>query len=143
MFAYWLAVSYSAGAAEIQSLNLNIKRGKDIISNADLKPGEVIHVDLNENSTMSVNLVTTFIKAPRNHVIVMECGAHSISFPMNYKNGRLSFEFTPQRLSKLYKYSGLYNLKLMVADKSLEKPLFLNVAKVNFIADGREDNLEL
>ena len=131
-----LAASCFCGSTALSSLSLQVVHGSDIVYQAKLNLGEKTAFDLNENHTLRVQLETRFESAPKSHVIVFEQGTHSVSFPFNFRQGQMTFAFAPSKLKKLYKHGGPYSLRLMVADPSMEHPVFWTVADVNYITEN-------
>lgn len=134
MFLWLVAGAFAQ--AKISSVSLNVLNKSQLLFSETLKPKESTTFELNENFTLKVEVKTTFKKAPKSHVIVMECGQYSVSYPMTFRDTKLSFNFLPNKLARLYKHSEKYNLRMMIADPSLDAPLFWDLAKVDFIANG-------
>ena len=120
----------------IEALSLKIQEGSLVVQSKELQIGESTTFDLTENQTLSLKLQTQFKSTPKSQVCVLELGVHSVTSLFNFRNGYLTLAFTPKKLSKLYKHSGVYDLKLMINDKVLNSPFFWNIAKVNFIANN-------
>ena len=133
---FWLAASSFCATAQLSSLQLDVTDQTETVFTTQLKPGETAKLDLNENHTFKLDLATTFLAAPKSHVVVFEAGAHSVSFPMSFRQGHLSIVFTPLKLRRLYKHPGLYNVRVMVADPAMERPMFWHVAVVNYITEN-------
>lgn len=125
-----------APAARIGELTMKVHTGSTVAELRTLKAGETAELDLSENQTLSLALETNFAAAPKNSVAVLESGAHAVTSPFNYRSGSLTLAFTPTKLRRLYKHSGMYDLRLMVSDSAMDAPLFWSVAKVNFIANN-------
>ena len=142
MFVWLIAPSLCASAA-VSSLSLQVKGASETEFSAQLKPGESTAFDLNENHTLQIEIATTFLAAPKSHVVSLEAGSHSVSFPFAFRQGKLSITFTQAKLKRLYKHAGVYNLRVMVADPLLARPLFWDVAKVTYVTEGEVvDNFE-
>lgn len=132
----WLAASSFCARAVLSSVQLNVTdQGANVFAQ-QLKPGETASFDLNENYTLKLELSTTFSTPPKSHAVVFEGGAHSVSFPLSFRQGRLSIVFTPHKLYRLYKHAGSYNIRVMVADPSMDRPIFWHVAVVNYITEN-------
>ncbi|KAH0786355.1 dolichyl-diphosphooligosaccharide--protein glycosyltransferase subunit 2 [Histomonas meleagridis] len=130
-FTYILSKPYV-----IEGLSLTVQQGSTTVEKKELGVGETTSFDLTENQTLSLKLQTQFKSTPKNQVCVLELGVHSVTSVFNFRNGFLTLSFTPKKLQKLYKHSGVYDLKLMINDKVLDSPFFWNIAKVNFIANN-------
>ena len=139
----WLVTAALCATPTVSSLSLRVANSSSTEFSAQLKPGDATAFDLNENHTLHVELATTFTAPPKVHVVALECGSYSVSFPFTFRQGKLSIAFTPLKLRKLYKHAEVYNLRLLVSDPQLKAPLFWDVAKVTYITDGEVvDNYE-
>ena len=138
MIVWLLFLGGSTKDPPISVLHLKILTQEKIPSEFVLRPGETTDVTLTENDTLTVSLATNIETPPESHVIVLESGVHSASFPFTFKSGTLTFSFSPKRLRRLRGHSGVYNLKMMLAWSNSE-PIFWNIARVNFLSDGTED----
>jgi hypothetical protein len=123
-------------AVEIRHLHIHVTDGSNSILDRKIEVGEKVSFELNENWTLSLDLTTTFLSQPRSQVVAIESGVFSVSSPLNFKNGHLTFSFTPAKLRKLYKHSDVYNLKIMVADHRLDSPLFWWVGRIDYTTWG-------
>ena len=138
MIVWLLLLGGSSKEPPISVLHLKILTQEKIPSEYVLRPGETTDITLTENDTLIVSLATNIETPPESHVIVLESGVHSASFPFTFKSGTLTFSFTPKTLRRLHGHSGVYSLKAMLAWRNNE-PIFWNIARVNFLSDGTED----
>jgi hypothetical protein len=127
--------------SSVSKINIQVLNKSDVVADKNIKIDETIPLDLNENFTLSLTITTTFKSAPKYCVTTLQSGSYSVSFPMNFKDYKLTLAFTPQKLKKLYKKAATYDLEVIISDSSLDLPIFLKPAIVNYITDGEvKDN---
>jgi len=136
MFAVLLAISFSSKI--IQSLNLKVTEGGRTVFEKDIIPGNIVETAMNESSTLTGTISGDFSKSMKYQNFALENGAYSITGSMTYRNNKLSFVINPAKLEKLYKHAGIYNLRIVIHDQSLDEPLIWTVAKIDYKAIGED-----
>jgi hypothetical protein len=133
MLGWLLAAAVVAeDAVEIRDLYLQVVGPNSSLLDKHLTVGENLSFALNENWTLSLDLTTTFLTQPKHQIVALESGVFSVSFLLNFKNGHLTYALAPLKLKKLYKHSGVYNLRIMISDRRLKAPLFWHVGTVEY-----------